>query len=200
MITSLHLLTQFLLFSCIAGGLFLAPPSPARADIYQYTDGQGTVIMTDRLANVPKAQRRSVKVVREEPKPQPAMPAASTTGPATTPEQAQVQAIIDRKPSPPAPSRANFPIKLIFGITAAIAGLFVIRKLTGALSSPQLAKVIYVAFFLGVFVTGYKLYADHLVGGYFAIKQKMLTMFAKAQQREGLAPARPSSGKETDPQ
>ena len=84
-------------------------------------------------------------------------------------------------------------------IAAVIGCLFAISKLTRALSSPQLAKVIYIAFFLGTFTLGYKLYADHLVSGFIGIKQKMITMFAKAQQREGLATPKPRPGQEGEP-
>ena len=167
----------------------------AQADMYQYTDQSGTVCLTNDLANVPPAKRKTVKVIREEPKPKARQ---ATVDPAASdpPSQQPQASAVAGKPSAPLVTTTNSssPRKLVGIATGMLAALFLVARLTRSLSSPQLAKVIYVAFFLGTFVFGYKLYADHLVNGYFAIKSKMLTLFAKAQQREELPPPRPRTG------
>ena len=166
--------------------------APAFADIYQYIDEKGTVCLTNDRASVPVAKRKTAKVIREEQKSklQPATgdPATSNSpgqhhqAPAVTTKSAAAQ----QTPNSPAS-----PLKL-GGIAAGMVGaLLLISRLTRSLTSPQMARVIYVAFFLGTFVLGYKLYADHLVNGYFAIKSRMLTLFAKTQQREGLITPQP---------
>lgn len=57
-------------------------------------------------------------------------------------------------------------------------------KLSSLLSSALLAKVIYLAFFPGVFAFAYKSYAEHVTSSYFSIKKKVLAMFEKANRRE----------------
>jgi hypothetical protein len=52
-----------------------------------------------------------------------------------------------------------------------------------------LGRVIYLAFFLGVFVFAYKAYADHVTNSYFSIKNKILVMFEKSNRREMPDPA-----------
>ncbi len=81
--------------------------------------------------------------------------------------------------------RARHPwsLPLLFAGGAVIL-FFVIRKLSDLLPSPQLAKVIYLAFFLGVFTFAYKCYADHVVGSYFTIKSRILALYEKANTRE----------------
>jgi hypothetical protein len=179
--------------------LFTFAGSSARADMYQYTDKSGTVCMTNSLESVPRAQRKSVKIISEEPKPKTAVPVTTPGGNTVTPAQAEVQSIIADK-SPPSSTAVGrtIPIKSI-AVVGMIGFLFLVSRLTRSLSSPQLAKVIYIAFFLGTFTLGYKLYADHLANGFVGIKQKMLAMFAKAQQREGLVAPQPKPGKEIDP-
>lgn len=71
------------------------------------------------------------------------------------------------------------------------------RKLSSLLSSALLAKVIYLAFFLGVFAFAYKSYAEHVTSSYFSIKKKVLAMFEKANRREmpesdAISPAAPA--------
>ena len=57
-------------------------------------------------------------------------------------------------------------------------------RIAAQLSSPQLARVLYLAFFLGVFVFAYKSYAETVVGRYFTIKTKIVSMFRKANVRQ----------------
>jgi hypothetical protein len=179
---------------------FTLASSSARANMYQYTDKNGTVCMTNSLDSVPRAERKSVKIISEDPKPKPPGPVVTDRGNTVTPAQADVQAIIaDKKPHPPTPVGTSIPVKPIGVAVGVIGFLFVVARLTRSLSSPQLAKVIYIAFFLGTFTLGYKLYADHLANGFVGIKQKMITMFAKAQQREGLIAPQPKPDKELDP-
>lgn len=173
--------------------------APAGADLYQYTDKSGTVCMTNSLDSVPRAQRKTVKTIQEDPKQKPAAPVTADGGNTVTAAQAEVQAIIaNKKPQPPSGVNSPSPIKPIGVLVGMIGFLFVVARLTRSLSSPQLAKVIYIAFFLGTFTLGYKLYADHLASGFIGIKQKMLTMFAKAQQREGLTIPQPPPEKSVD--
>ena len=75
------------------------------------------------------------------------------------------------------------PLVVVAGFFTA---LLLVVKISSLISSPQLVRVIYLSFFLTVFVYGYKVYADHVVGSYFSVKQKVLSMFMKANEREGL--------------
>jgi hypothetical protein len=79
----------------------------------------------------------------------------------------------------------RFPlIKLLIIISGIVAASIIIIKLTSLIPSPQLARLINIAFFLGLFVFAYKLYAENLVGNYFTIKTKILGIFTRANVRE----------------
>ena len=88
------------------------------------------------------------------------------------------------------------PLLVLGGLLALF--LLVVR-IASHLSSPQLARVIYLAFFLGVFTFAYTSYASHLAAGYTSLKQKMVAMFAKANDREGVAPAEKPLSPEKQP-
>jgi hypothetical protein len=176
--------------------LAVAICTPAAADLYQYTDNRGTVCMTNDLGKVPPAKRKGVKVISEDPKPRsPAASKESTESIPSNQEQSTAALPTSTLPEPSHSSPPRLPwVKMAIGGLGALILLFLVSRLTRSLSSPQFAKVIYVAFFLGTFVFGYTLYANHLVNGYFAIKGKFISLFAKAQQREGLASPRPKPG------
>jgi hypothetical protein len=167
--------------------------------MYQYTDSRGTICMTNRLENVPPTKRKGVKVIREESRPQSPIGETTRNGHQGTDADNPMPATADKAAAmaatTPAVASSSPPWQKFVAAGIGVALLLVgICRLTRTLSSPQLAKVIYVAFFLGIFVFSYKLYADHLVNGYFAIKGKFLSLFAKAQQREGLATPRTPPG------
>jgi len=63
--------------------------------------------------------------------------------------------------------------------------------------SPQLSKLIYLSFFIGVFVFLYQAYIQHVVADSLAVKNKAVDMMKKANQREivlpGEAPPAPAA-------
>jgi hypothetical protein len=80
---------------------------------------------------------------------------------------------------------ARFPlIKMLMIIAGIIVASGIIVKLTSLIPSPQLARLINIVFFLGLFVFTYKVYSDNLVGNYFTIKTKIVGIFTKANMRE----------------
>ena len=97
-------------------------------------------------------------------------------------------------PEPPAPpaqvSRMGdyarrYPWLKPLGVVAGLlVGFLAVIRIAAQLSSPQLARVLYLAFFLGVFVLAYKSYAESVVERYFTIKTKIVSMFRKANVRQ----------------
>ncbi|MBJ6726910.1 DUF4124 domain-containing protein [Geomesophilobacter sediminis] len=171
-----------LIFLLLAGLLLLAG-STAFADLYQYTDRNGVVTVTDKLDSVPKKYRATMKVTREEPKAAPQLPTASSV------EMGAAQEAAPSAAPPKATADAGrrgwvTPVLVLVGLAA---GFFIVLRLTRNLVSAQLAKVIYLVFFLGVSVFLYKSYAEHLVEGTLGMKQKVLGMFKKANARESSA-------------
>ncbi len=168
--------------------------SVARADYYKYTDRSGAVCITNDPKNVPSRYRASMKVIREETL-EKKDPGARKAVP---PEQSQVPqpesaapgaARPEASPAEPASTvgrlAAHYPWSKPLLFVAGIGVLFlVVAKLASLLPSPQLARLIYLVFFLGVFVTGYKLYADYMVNSYLTIKTKVIGMFIKANDRQ----------------
>jgi hypothetical protein len=177
------------------GTSIIAWPLPAAfADYYTYTDQNGVACMTNSLSAVPAKFRATMKVVRDD-KPgkqelsAPRQAVQPTRSPASTPaveEKEQPLLVADETKAVPQtkPLAARFPWLKPLAVVCGLCGIFVlITKLVTVLPSPLLARAIYMAFFLGIFVCAYKLYADHIVGSYFAVKTKVIRLFAAANAR-----------------
>jgi len=165
---------------------------PARADFYKYTDNSGAVCMTNDRNAVPKEYRSTMKVVREdspakqEAAPLPDMGRKSRSVPVPEPAAAP-------EPSPDSTSasqsRWRLPARLspstpLAYLGACVVIFFIVRKVVQQVSSAHLSRLIYLCFFLGIFVFGYKCYAEHIVDNYFTVKARILQMYEKANKRE----------------
>lgn len=165
----------------------------ACADYYRYTDNKGIICITNNLNAIPLKYRSSMKVIREDKSGRPdrgIQMQSPQGGSAALREPAA--AGHDRQAATPSQSdsrfvrvMARFPlIKLLIIIAGIVALSIIIVKLTSLIPSPQLARLINIALFLGLFVFAYKLYAENLVGNYFTIKTKILGIFKRANVRE----------------
>jgi hypothetical protein len=169
---------------------FLLPDGnhPAHADYYKYTDKTGAVCITNNPDAVPPKYRATMKVIREETLAKkdresrigtPAQPAAGVA-----PQEKNDVAPLEPA-SPLARLTSGAPWKKPALVAGAIVCLFLfVRKLSAILPSALLAKVIYLAFFLGTFVFLYKAYAEHVTNSFFTIKTKVIAMFEKSNRRE----------------
>lgn len=179
--------------------LFLACVLPSRvlADYYRYTDGRGVVHMTNRLESVPKKFRASMRVIREEPKKEAAGQAAAAPDSAagsvsvTQGEAEQEQGLFARLAS------RHVWVKPLAVVVAITLLFLAVVKLASWLSSPMLARVIYISFFAGVMVFLYNSYVSYLVEGSMKLKDRAVIMMKKSSNREvpeggGFAPAVPS--------
>ena len=165
----------------------------ACAEYYRYTDNRGVICITNNLNAIPHKYRSTMRVIREEKPglqdrerptqtPRGGFPVIREPDGAGHDRQA---AIPSQSDSRFAQLMARFPlIKLLIIISGAIAASIIIVKLTSLIPSAQLARLIQIAFFLGLFVFAYKLYADNLVGNYFTVKTKILGLFSRAMARE----------------
>lgn len=169
----------------------------ACADYYKYTDGSGVVCITNSLGTVPPKYRATMKVIREET-------LAKKDKGARTEAPREASVAPEAAPQAEAPNNApseepasfsgrlfarfpwSRPLCIVFAILMAF---FLVRKLSSHISSALLSKVIYLAFFLGIFVFAYKAYAEHVTASYFSIKNKILVMFEKSNRREMPDPA-----------
>jgi len=162
--------------------------SQAHADYYKYTDSRGVVSITNRLDSVPAKYRSTMKVVREAPKKDP-------DAGRQQPEPAALDAAAPEQESAAAP--AQLPAGKFAELSARFAWfkplvylgvllmLFVtIVKVTSLIPSPLLSKVIYLAFFLGVFVFLYKAYVAHVVESSLKVKERAVSMMKKSTVRE----------------
>ncbi len=173
-------------------------PLPARADYYAYTDASGAPVITNRLETVPRKYRAGMRVVKED-KPTAARKDGGqpvTNRPVAVP--ATPQPVVRQEPAaapePPAPPAQTgrmgdhakrYPwLKPVGAVAGLLVGFLAVIRIAAHLSSPQLARVLYLAFFLGVFVFAYKSYAESVVGRYFTIKTKIVSMFRKANVRQ----------------
>jgi hypothetical protein len=165
----------------------------ARANYYKYTDKSGAVCITNNRDAVPPKYRASMKVIREESLAgkdqgvhQEGMPGGA--GPPEAAPQSLEQKNVAPTEEPTSTYgrlAARFPwFKPLLFIALALIAFILVTKLSSVLPSPLLARVIYLAFFLGLFVFAYKSYADHVTESYFTIKNTVLAMFEKANRRE----------------
>lgn len=173
-------------------GVFLQAPH-ACADYYKYKDNKGVICITNKRNAIPPEYRSTMKVIREDTTvrqdggsqtqtPQEGVPLVREPAAAG---QARQAATTSQSDSPIAQLMARFPlIKLLIIIAGIVAASVIIMKLTSLIPSSQLARLINIVFFLGLFVFAYKLYADSLVGNYFTIKTKILGIFSRDSVRE----------------
>jgi hypothetical protein len=180
--------------TCIAAlsllmvGIGVGGVPTARADFYKYKDSAGAVCITNDPNAVPPRYRASMKVVRDEAL-EKKDPGARKQAPQETPTASRDNAVsgVEQTPVPavePASRTESltgrFPWLKPLLVVAGIGVLFlIVVKVASLLPSSQLARLIYLAFFLGVFVFGYKLYAEYMVNNYQTIKAKILAMFIK---------------------
>ena len=174
----------------------------AHADYYKYTNKRGAVCITNNLDSVPLKYRSTMKIIREETlaEKDKAMRLVTPPEPPAAPAiggfpQAKAEVAPSEPQSTLGRMSARFPWFKPVLVACGIMLLFlIVRKLADVLPSPILAKVIYLAFFLGAFVFVYKSYADHLSNNYLAIKTKIFALFEKANKRET-----PESGENPPP-
>lgn len=160
----------------------------ATADYYKYVDSKGTVCITNKLDAVPSRYRATMKLVRDDA---PVRRGTDGQQEAASPPPDTVAAPV-RETVPREDATGWFgqmaaryawfkPLAIIGGF---FAGFLVVAKVAALLPSPQLARLICLVYFLGIFLFAYKAYADHLASSCVAIKEKVVTMFKKANERE----------------
>jgi Domain of unknown function (DUF4124) len=181
--------------------LLLSFPHSSHADYYRYTDRTGTACFTDKPDKVPVKYRSTMKIIREKTlvdrdkanRIEPPQQSPSRTEPLNRPEP-------EKQPAPQ-DSRTDFDrlttrhpwLKPALFTGGAIILFLIARRLSTALSSPQLARLICIVFFLGIFVTIYIFYAKYITDNSIAFKKKILIMFEKANRREAPEPGEPTA-------
>jgi hypothetical protein len=165
----------------------------ACADYYRYTDNRGVICITNNLNAIPPKYRSTMKTIREDKPGRQDKGGLTQSHPGGAPVIREPEgAGHDRHAATPSQSdsrlkllMARFPlIKLLLLIAGIVATAIIIVKFTSLIPSPQLARLINIVFFLGLFVFAYKMYADNLVGNYFIIKTKVMGLFSRAMVRE----------------
>lgn len=154
----------------------------AGATLYSYADGNGVVNVTDRLEKVPAKYRASMKVTAEEKKKAPAVQQSE-------PEESPAAAVAAAPEAKPTGWFATFAADHAWFkplvVVAGIFGLFLVAmQISSQISSPQLAKLVYLVFFAGVGLFVYVSYSRHMVESTISVKQKLVGMFKKANVRE----------------
>jgi len=163
----------------------------ASATIYQYTDDSGTVVMTNKKSEVPAKSRSGMKVIKEDtekkaqkaPVPQhdPVEEAASQPQPQPQSQAAAPAAVPEGRF---AQLCTEYPwLRPVAYLAAFFAAFLLVVKLTALLPSPQMAKAIYLLFFLGVGVFIYKSYVDHVAQSFTEVKSDAKKIVEKTNQR-----------------
>lgn len=162
-----------------------------RADYYKYTDGSGAVCITNRIDAVPPKYRATMKVIREETaagreKGAPReTPREYVAAPDASPQSRQQADAAEEPASRMGEVFSRFPwARPLLVVCVIVTAFLIVNKLSSLISSPLLARVVYLAFFLAIFVFAYKSYAEHVTNSYFSIKTRVLAMFEKANRRE----------------
>lgn len=183
------MLRSIIFLSCLFGLACAAPVSPAFADYYQYTDSKGVVSMTNKLSAVPPQYRSSMKVIHEDAPPKTQK----------QPEGGSEEAAVSNQPAAAPASRfeelaARFPwFKPLVYLGVVTALFLAITKVTALLPSRLLAKVIYLAFSLGVFAFIYTTYLGRVSQTTQKLKDDALATVKKSQERQqALPPGEPA--------
>lgn len=169
--------------------LLLAVPSAA--DYYRYRDDRGRLCFANNLELIPAKFRARAELVVEATPPPPLAPAPNpylAVQPSTDVQPVVSTSKVDSVPVAAAPRDKPSPWREPWVRVAAIAVGFLavsasIALLVPSLMPKQLARVIYLTCFLGVFTLGLKLYSGYMVDAYFTIKAQALKIFAKANER-----------------
>lgn len=178
--------------SMVVLAMVVLAPHAVHADYYKYTDKTGVVCITNTAESVPPIYRATVKVIREETLDRKDR-ASRIESQRQTPVAAETASAPDvqkqDKPAEPASAYGRlltrFPwSKPVLIVSALFCIFLIIRRLSAILPSAQLARLIYIAFFLGAFVFVYKSYAEHLANSYASVKTKIVALFEQANRRE----------------
>jgi hypothetical protein len=186
-----HIAVAVLAF--LSGAGVFGQTTLACADYYRYTDNKGIICITNNLKAIPSKYRSTMKVIGED-KPGRLERGGQTQTPQEGPSAVREPAAAghDRQAATTSLSDSRFVqfmerfplIKLLIIIAGIVASSIIIIKLTSLIPSPQLARLINITFFLGLFVFAYKIYAESLVGNYFTVKTKVLGIFTRANVHE----------------
>ena len=178
---------QMMLFFCATLGVVPA----ALADYYKYTDASGVVNISNKLESVPQKYRSHAKIIKDD--------TLSKQDPGARKQQqaepVQEESSMPKEAAAPAPTLAPqgkiaqlsarfIWFKPLLYVGAIVAAFLVVLKLASMVPSPQLSKLIYLSFFIGVFVFLYKAYVEHVVADSLAVKEKAVTMMKKSSVRE----------------
>lgn len=178
-------------------------PGESGADLYEYKDGNGTVCITDKLQSVPAKYRNGMQVIKDDshakPAPSGRMPQeAPRLAPPLAPEapKAALGPKVEAGPkaevaAPAAPAGRFGELALRYRwfkplaiVGALVVGLLIIGQVARLLPSARLGRVIYFAFFAAIFAFAYKSYADQVVNNYLMVRESVLSVFKKTNQRE----------------
>jgi hypothetical protein len=174
---------------CLFGLSLLVQVPGAFADYYKYTDSHGAVTMTNKLDSVPAKYRAGMKVIPEEKagvqkqqklQPEPEQAVAAQPALATTPAAAPAGKFDEL-------SQRYVWFKPLVYLGVILAIFLALVKLTTLVSSPLLAKLIYLAFFIGVSVFIFKKNVEHVAESSHEIKEKATSIVNKAAEREKAA-------------
>lgn len=181
--------------------LCVALPEMASA-AYRYKNAQGNVSFTDDWRIIPPEFRASAEPPIPAEGLAPAapstvsVPSASIISLPAEPSVAPASAAARAPRNLPAMVTGlwdNFWVRLGAFLVAVIAAVFLVLKLVEYIPSPLVGRLVLLACFLGVFVVGYKLYVDNMLANYTTIKQQFIGLMEKANKREDVQLAEPSS-------
>lgn len=169
-------------------GLLLPAESHA---LYRYRDAAGNLCFTDDWRTIPVELRASAEPPVPAPgsAPSPAKPAAvAPVEPASAVTAAPVPSNLPLPAATQALATAQglweHPWAKIGAYLAGVVVLFLLLiKLLDYLPSPLLARLILLAFFLGVMTFGYKLYIENMVQGFDKVKDQSVKVLEKSLQR-----------------
>jgi hypothetical protein len=185
--TKIMLSIVLLCILCLA--TFATVPG-ALAEYYKYTDKRGVTSITNKLDAVPAKYRSAMKVIRDDFLTK-NDPGAQKQVLQSEPEETATpkQAIAPAPAAAPAGKFAELSARFVWFKPLVYLGGFlslfvVVIKLTTVIPSPLLSKLIYLAFFLGVFTFIYQAYAEHVVGSSRNIKEKAASIIKKSTARE----------------
>ncbi len=159
--------------------------SSVHADMYKYQDGSGAVCLTNTLDSVPKEYRKGMTVVREEaPKQEKLLPPLPAGKPARI-EQVDLAESVGVPSTPMVQTGERYKhVKGGLILAAMIAGSFIVGRLAGAIGSPRLGNLLFLAILLAGGVYIYGMYIVELRSVFNGLRSDALNIKANVETRE----------------
>lgn len=140
-------------------------------------------VITNRLVGVPAGYGTLVKFLRQKNLPERELSRAHAAESVQSVGSAGEKIFAIPISQSTEPGRQLPWRKLLVFVAASIGGLYTVTKAAGSITSPLLGRIIYLAFFCGIFLFAYTSHAESLMTTCCSVKERVLGLLEYADIR-----------------